>query len=285
MYTTTNRFFWDALLLDDPHEIVGQSDALQYVRDLIESTDPGCTNVLVLGERGTGKELVARAIHDRSTRRNGPFISIHCGSMPETLLESALFGHATCAYAGAGSAERGLFAEAKGGTLFLDDVDELPVALLPKLARALRDRTARAIGGEVALAFDVRVIGATSRDLEGEALPDAARIDVPPLRVRGGDVVLLAQHFVEKYAMRYRKNVASVRRDAERQLVAYHWPGNVRELETSIELAVRRTTSPLLTVDDLPPRILSRQSRVFARAERRAARKDALDRELAPKPA
>jgi DNA-binding NtrC family response regulator len=222
--------------------------------------------VLISGESGTGKELVARAIHERSGRRDGPFVAINCAAVPQQLLESELFGHARGAFTDAKQSRKGLFLEADGGTLFLDEIGEMPLEMQVKLLRALQERVVRAVGGSSETPFDARVIAATNRDLEGEVHERRFREDlyyrinvvsvhVPPLREREGDVPLLAQRFVERFASRHGKRVLGISAPAAAKLVAYHWPGNVRELENSVERAVALTQFDHLTVEDLPERI------------------------------
>jgi len=246
--------------------VVGESEALRRVYELIDRVADSDTSVLITGESGTGKEVAARALHARGRRHNGPFVAINCAAMPEQLLESELFGHARGAFTDAKAARTGLFIKANGGTLFLDEVGELPLALQPKLLRALQERTVRPVGGDTELPFDARIVAATNRDLELAVEEARFRedlyyrlnvigLELPPLRVRGNDVLLLAQRFLEHFAARSGKRVVGLSAAAAQRLVAYAWPGNVRELQNCIERAVALTAYEQLTVEDLPERI------------------------------
>lgn len=247
-------------------KLLGQSTAMKRVTDVITRVSQTDATVLVTGESGTGKELVARAIHERSNRRDGPFVAINCAAVPATLLESELFGHARGAFTDAKATRKGLFLEADNGTLFLDEIGEMPLEMQVKLLRALQERTVRAVGGNSEMPFNARVIAATNRDLENEVHEKRFREDlyyrinvvtvhVPPLREREGDVPLLAQRFLERFAARHGKHVIGISAPAAAKLVAYHWPGNVRELENSIERAVALTQFDHINVEDLPERI------------------------------
>jgi two-component system response regulator HydG len=222
--------------------------------------------VLINGESGTGKELVARALHEKSRRASGPFVAVNCAAMPEALLESELFGHAKGAFTDAKAARSGLFVQAHGGTLFLDEVGEMPLGLQPKLLRALQERVMRPVGGDREVSFDVRLVAATNRDLEGMVEENRFREDLyyrlnvvqmelPPLRSRGGDILLLAQHFIEHFAARADKRVTGLHEAVAERLMSYSWPGNVRELRNCIERAVAVTGAERLTVEDLPEKI------------------------------
>ncbi|MBK9036289.1 MAG: sigma-54-dependent Fis family transcriptional regulator [Myxococcales bacterium] len=247
-------------------ELVGESAAMREVFDLIDRVAPTDASVLITGESGTGKELVARALHRQSARAAGPLIAINCAAMPEQLLESELFGHVKGAFTDARASRAGLFVQASGGTLFLDEIGELPLALQAKLLRALQERTVRPLGGDAEVAFDVRVVAATNRDLEAAVEARAFRDDLyyridvvhlplPPLRARGGDVLVLAQRFLADTARRFGKPVTALAPAAAERLAAYGWPGNVRELANAIERAVALARFDQLTVDDLPERI------------------------------
>jgi DNA-binding NtrC family response regulator len=246
--------------------VVGESQALRRVYEMIDRVADSDASVLITGESGTGKEVAARALHARGRRHNGPFVAINCAAMPEQLLESELFGHAKGAFTDAKAARTGLFIKANGGTLFLDEVGELPLALQPKLLRALQERTVRPVGGDAELPFDARLVAATNRDLElaveeGRFREDlyyrlnVIGLELPPLRARGNDVLLLAQRFLEHFAARSGKRVVGLSAAAAQRLVAYAWPGNVRELQNCIERAVALTAYEELTVEDLPERI------------------------------
>ncbi|MBK8169203.1 MAG: sigma 54-interacting transcriptional regulator [Sandaracinaceae bacterium] len=246
--------------------LVGKSAVMQRVCDLISRVAATDATLLIGGESGTGKELVAHAVHENSVRRQGPFVAINCAAVPSNLLESELFGHARGAFTDAKSARQGLFLEADGGTLFLDEIGEMPLEMQAKLLRALQERVVRPVGGSAERPFDARVITATNRDLEtlvheGKFREDlyyrinVVAIDVPPLRDRSGDILLLAQHFVQRFSERYGKNVLGLAPAAAEKLLSYEWPGNVRELENSIERALTLTRFDQLTVDDLPEKI------------------------------
>jgi DNA-binding NtrC family response regulator len=257
--------------------MIGRSSAMRNVCGLIERVGRSDASVLIGGESGTGKELVAKAIHERSARRHGPFIAINCAAFPATLLESELFGHAAGAFTDAKSAREGLFTRADGGTLFLDEIGELPLEMQPKLLRALQERTVRPVGGNTEIPFDARVIAASNRDLEecvdkGTFRADlfyrvnVVRIDVPPLRERGSDVLLLAQHFLNRFGDRFGKVVSGIQPVAAERLMAYDWPGNVRELENCIERAVALTRTKELCLEDLPDAIRTHKSSRFTLA-------------------
>ncbi len=246
--------------------LVGQSPAMQAAYDLIERVAPVDATVLVTGESGTGKEVVARTIHDRSHRRSGPFVAINCAAMPETLLESELFGHAKGAFTDAKTAEPGLFNRANRGTIFLDEIGDMPLGLQPKLLRVLQERTLRPVGGRDEIPVDVRVVVATNRDLESAVEEGRFREDLyyrinvvhiplPPLRARSGDILPLAQHFLSHFASRADKSVTGIAPAAAQKLAAYGWPGNVREVQNCMERAVALTRFDQIGVDDLPEKI------------------------------
>ncbi len=229
--------------------IVGESEALRAAFALVERAAASQATVLVSGETGTGKELLARAVHFGSRRREAPFIAVNCAAFPETLLESELFGHLRGAFTGADRDKKGLFEVAAGGTLFLDEVGETSPALQAKLLRVLQEREIRPVGALRAQAVDVRVIAATNRDLRREVARGAFREDlyyrlavfeipVPPLRERPGDVLLLARHFLSLHGRRDGKAGLRLASDAIHLLQSYPWPGNVRELENEMQRAV-----------------------------------------------
>lgn len=245
--------------------MVGSSVVMQRVADVVDRVAETETNVLVTGESGTGKELVARALHERSGRR-GPFLAINCAAVPENLLESELFGHARGAFTDARAARTGLFVEANQGTLFLDEIGEMPLGMQAKILRALQERKVRPLGASQEIGFDARIITATNRDLEAEVTDkrfredlyyriNVVRIDVPPLRSRGNDVLVLAQHFLERAAARSGKSVTRLGRLVAERLINYDWPGNVRELENCMERAVALARFDEITMDDLPSKI------------------------------
>jgi DNA-binding NtrC family response regulator len=244
---------------------VGQSAALRKVYGLVARVAPSDASVLVHGETGTGKELIARAIHDQSGR-SGPFVAINCAAVPAPLLESELFGHARGAFTDAKVDRKGLFVGAQGGTIFLDEIGEMPVEVQPKLLRALQERKVRPVGSNQEIPFDARIIAATNRDLETEVHEkrfredlyyriNVVKIDLPPLRERGNDVLALAQHFLEKFAKRSSKAVERVSPAVAEKLSSYDWPGNVRELENCMERAVALARFEEVLPDDLPERI------------------------------
>ena len=245
---------------------MGDSTVMLELFDQLDRIADSETSVLVVGESGTGKELVARALHRRSRRKDGPFVAINCTAIPENLMESALFGHVRGSFTGATTDQDGIFRQADGGTLLLDEVGDLPTMLQPKLLRALEERVVRPVGGGDELSVDVRLVCATHRDLESAVADGAFRedlyyrinviqMDIPPLRVRGNDVLLLAQRFVNHFAARNDKAVAGLSPPAAEQLLAYRWPGNVRELRNAIERAVALTRYDRIAVEDLPQRV------------------------------
>jgi two-component system, NtrC family, response regulator AtoC len=252
-------------------EIVGASAKMTELYALLDKISPSDAPVLVTGESGTGKELVARALHNKGSRAKGPFIAVNCAAMPEALLESELFGHAKGAFTDAKAAKTGLFASADGGTLFLDEVGELPLGLQPKLLRALQEHKVRPLGSSAEVAFDARVITATNRDLETMVEERTFREDLffrinviqvslPPLRARGGDVLLLAQHFLERIAARANKRIVGFAPEAGQRLMAYSWPGNVRELANCVERAVALASFDKIVVGDLPEKVRAYKS-------------------------
>ena len=247
-------------------DMVGSSSAMKKMYELVARVAETETTCLITGESGTGKELVARGIHLRSPRKDGPFVAINCAAMPESLLESELFGHVKGAFTDARNTRAGLFIKASKGTLFLDEIGEMPPGMQAKLLRSLQERTVRPVGGDSELPFDTRILAATNRDLETEVEEkrfredlfyriNVVRIHVPPLRARGSDVLLLAQHFLERYAAQSRRAVIGMSSGAADKLVTYPWPGNVRELQNCIERAVALAQFDKIGVDDLPEKI------------------------------
>jgi len=246
--------------------VLGDSAAMRQVYDLLLRVADTESTVLVTGESGTGKELAARAIHARSRRALGPFVAINCAAMPAQLLESELFGHKRGAFTDARADRKGLFLQAEAGTLFLDEVGELPMELQPKLLRALQERVVRPVGGDFEVPVNVRVVAATNRDLETAIEEHRFREDLyyrlnvinlplPPLRSRGGDVLILAQHFIERFAARADRRVKGLTPEAAARLMDYAWPGNVRELQNAMERAVALARYEQVTVDDLPEKV------------------------------
>jgi len=247
--------------------LIGSGSAMQRVYELIGQVAETKANVLISGESGTGKELVARAIHAASDRRERPFVALNCGAIPENLLESELFGHVKGAFTGAVQNKEGLFETADSGTLFLDEVGELPPSLQVKLLRAIQERAIRRVGGTNDRRVDVRILAATNRRLEDEVAAGRFREDLyyrlnviqialPPLRERPEDVPLLVQHFVEKYARELGKEIGGASEEAMRRLLDHSYPGNVRELENVIERAVALSRGGTIEVDSLPPSLL-----------------------------
>ncbi|WP_437987604.1 sigma-54-dependent transcriptional regulator [Sorangium sp. So ce117] len=250
--------------LDLPsREPLGTSPAMQRIAELIAKIAPTRTTVLLTGESGTGKERVARAIHDRSDRAARPFLVVNCGALPEALMESELFGHEKGSFTGAGARSMGLFREADGGTLLLDEIGELPAALQVKLLRVLQERKVRPVGAAAEISVDVRVLAATNRDVEAEVRQgrfrqdlyyrlNVIRIELPPLRERPGDISRLAERFLRRFAAELGKDVRGLTTDAVRALDAYGFPGNVRELENMMERAVALAGGPTIGLGDLP---------------------------------
>jgi DNA-binding NtrC family response regulator len=248
------------------HNLVGRSAPMRDVYRLLEKAALVDATVLLRGETGTGKELAARAIHYHSARRQRRFVPVNCGALPGELIESELFGHARGAFTGAAVAKAGLFEEAEGGTIFLDEVGELPLPAQVKLNRVLQEREIRRVGDNAAIPIDVRVIAATHRDLREEVRAGRFREDLfyrvnvftitlPPLRDRPEDVPLLAGHFLEKHARALRRSMGGFAPEALRRLAGYPWPGNVRELENTVERAVAVASGDQVGVEDLPPEI------------------------------
>jgi two-component system response regulator AtoC len=247
-------------------ELVGASHAMQSVYQMVERAAPSEANVLISGESGTGKELLARTITAKSARANGPFIAINCASLPEQQLESELFGHTEGAGGDAHRARDGLLARANHGTLFLDEVGDLPLALQPKLLRVLQERALRPVGAEREIPVDVRLICATHRDLEAAIAERRFRADLyyrinvihiglPRLALRGDDVLILARHFLARLGRDKSAQTLGLSADAERLLSAYSWPGNVRELASCMEHAVVLARGRSVAAEDLPEKI------------------------------
>lgn len=258
-------------------DFLGESPAMRQVYSIIDRIASSSVDVLVTGETGTGKELVARAIHLRSRRSGGPFVPVDCGAIPDALMESELFGHERGAFTGADARRMGLVECADGGTLFLDEVGELPLPLQAKLLRVLQERRVRRVGARLENAVDVRVIAATSRNVDemverGEFRRDllyrinVVRIDLPPLRVRGDDIGLLAEFFANRAAQEMGRRVNGLSTDAYQVLKSYHWPGNVRELQNVVRRAIAMTQSPTAGVDDLPDDLVAAAGRTSAAA-------------------
>jgi two-component system response regulator PilR (NtrC family) len=246
---------------------VGRSAAMREVLETVRKAAESTSTVMITGESGTGKELVAHAIHQEGPRRDGPFVSVNCGAIPEGLMESELFGHVKGAFTGAVANAPGLFAAAEGGTLFLDEITEVPVAVQVKLLRAIQEREVRRVGDTRDVKVDVRLIAASNRDLgravaEGRLREDlfyrlnVIPIHLPPLRERREDIPLLAAHFIEKVSRALGRAPKPITPEAMAALERYHWPGNVRELENVIERAIVLGSGETLDVDALPPALL-----------------------------
>lgn len=246
--------------------VIGKSGGVEKIHQLVQKVAAGNTNVLISGESGTGKELIARAIHRNGPRRHKPFVAVNCGAIPETLIESELFGHVRGAFTGAVADHIGLFKQADQGTIFLDEVGELPLHLQVKLLRVLQEKSFTPVGGSKALKVDVRVISATNRDLRKEMEEGRFREDLfyrlnvvqvvmPPLRDRREDIPELADYFLQRFAASLDKKVEEISGEALMRLMSYSYPGNVRELENMIEHAVAVTNKNVVSEDDLPQHI------------------------------
>ncbi|KPA11904.1 acetoacetate metabolism regulatory protein AtoC [Candidatus Magnetomorum sp. HK-1] len=243
-------------------KIIGKSSAMLKVYSLIKKVAQTTTNVLIMGESGTGKELVAEAIHENSQRRNKPFVTINCGGIPETLLESELFGYMKGSFSGAYSDKPGLFEVAHGGTIFLDEIGELPVPLQVKLLRVIQTKIIRRVGGSRDIKVDVRIISATNQDLRAKSNQGTFRedlfyrlnvipINMPPLYKRKQDIPILTQFFFEKYSKKFGKKINKISSYAIELLMKYRFPGNVRELENIIERSVALETSNIVLPENL----------------------------------
>jgi transcriptional regulator with PAS, ATPase and Fis domain len=241
---------------------------MRRVFETIEQVADSDVDVLVVGETGTGKELVARSIHRRSRRATGPFIPVDCGAIPETLLESEFFGHEKGAFTGADARRIGLLEYADRGTFFLDELAELPLLLQAKLLRTLQERKIRRVGGHEETPIDVRIVTATARQLEelikqGRFRQDlyyrinVVRIELPPLRERGDDVGLLAEYMAHRYSREIQRDVRGITPEAYQVLAHYRWPGNVRELQNVVRRAIALARGNMVTLDDLPDEVVA----------------------------
>jgi DNA-binding NtrC family response regulator len=268
--TSENRALREQLRLRFAFDnILGKSKPMQQVYDLIQLAAPAKSNILILGESGTGKELVAKAIHHHSRRAEGPFVTVNSGSMPADLLESNLFGHMRGAFTGAVASKRGLFEVADGGSVFFDEIGNIPIDTQAKLLRVIQEREFMRLGGLDTIRVDVRIIAATNADLEAAVQQGHFREDLfyrlnvitvtlPPLRRRSEDIPLLAQHFLVQYAAENEKALREIAPRAMELLIDYPWPGNVRELENAIERAVVLSTGEVLTEELLPATVRQR---------------------------
>jgi nitrogen regulation protein NR(I) len=243
--------------------IIGESEAIVSVYDILDRVADTPTTVLITGESGTGKELVARALHENSSRKERPFIKVNCAAIPKDLMESELFGYERGAFTGAVSSKPGRFELASGGTLFLDEIAEIPVEMQVKLLRVLQESEFERVGGIKTIRVDVRLVAATNRDLKREIGQGAFREDLfyrlnvvpialPALRDRLGDIPLIGQHFIDKFNARLKKNIVGIETEAMERLVAYPWPGNIRELENVLERAVLFCDTNSIRLIDLP---------------------------------
>ena len=249
---------------DERVDIIGRTPRMQRIFRLASKIAPTESSVLITGESGTGKELLARSIHIQSNRSHRPFLAINCGALPEDLLESELFGHVRGAFTGAAGDKRGMFEQADGGTMFLDEVGELRPPSQVKLLRALQDGEVRRVGANTSMRVDVRILSATNRDLrkameEGTFREDlyyrlnVFQIEIPPLRERVEDIPLLARYFLERHAAKQGKTIEGFSEEAQYHLLHYRFPGNVRELENAIQRSVALAEEDLIQVQDLPP--------------------------------
>ncbi len=249
------------------HQLIGKSPSMLRIYDLIERIGDSSNNVLITGESGTGKELVAKAIHYSGARKEGPFTAVNCAAIPETLLESELFGYKRGAFTDAKTDKRGLISEAKGGTLFLDEITEMSPLLQAKLLRVIEEKEVRPLGDTNAHPVDVRIISSSNRDMKNHIRQGHFRedlyyrlkvidIELPPLRERREDIPLLVQHFMNRFGKEPKKNISSVSEDCLKILINYSWPGNVRELENIIQRAMTLCQREVILSEDLPASLL-----------------------------
>lgn len=252
--------------------LIGQSDVMLRLKEQLSRVVDSPAAVLLTGESGSGKEVVARALHQQSSRAEQPFIAVNCAALPESLLESELFGHVKGAFTDANTDRVGLFLQANGGTLFLDEIGEMPIEIQPKLLRALEQKTVRPVGGKSEQPFDVHLITATNRDLEAAIEKKTFREDlyyrinvleltVPPLRSRGTDVLLIANYFLQQFTDSMDKNVEGFDDEVLHQFLQYDWPGNVRELRNIVQRSIVLTQQATINSDVLPAKISSYQSK------------------------
>jgi DNA-binding NtrC family response regulator len=272
-------------------ELTGQSEEMRAVYQIIDAVAPSSASVLILGESGTGKELVARAVHSKSDRAKGPFFALNCAALPKDILENELFGHEKGAFTGSINEKPGAFEMADGGTIFLDEVAEMPTDIQVKLLRAIESRSVRRLGGKKEIAVDIRIVAATNMDLQkaladGELREDlyyrlaVVELFLPALRERVSDVQLLANEFLGRFSRQNGKQVSGFDEDAWAWIHAYHWPGNVRELKNAVERAVIMARGPIVTAQDIMPRHI----RVAATATANAVVAAPVAIEDAPKP-
>jgi len=257
--------------------IIGKSKAVEEVNQLIRKVSQTKANVLIIGDSGTGKELVARKIHELSPLHQKPFVPINCGAIPESLMESEMFGHKRGSFTGAVSEKEGLFQSANGGTLFLDEVGELGLSIQVKLLRAIQERSFRKVGGNEDVHVDVRIISATNRDLKSEVSKGRFREDLyyrlnviliktPSLSERNDDIPLLVDHFLDKISKKNNISIPTVSSEVINVLRGYHWPGNIRELENTIERAMTFSQHGEITVENLPDSLRLHSSKKTAQS-------------------
>jgi two-component system, NtrC family, response regulator PilR len=274
------------------HNLIGRSPRMQQVFDLISRVAETRTSVLITGESGTGKSLIARALHSASERKDSPLVTVNCGAIPEHLLESELFGHVKGAFTGAYADKLGMFAAADQGTIFLDEIGDVPMHLQVKLLRVLQERLVRPVGSHEERAVNVRVIAATNQDLEGGIRSGSFRedlyyrlnvihIEVPSLRERRSDIAPIAQSFLKRFAEEMGKDIKDFEPTTMEVILAYDYPGNVRELENVIERAVTFETQPLVTRTSLPPALLGVARSVDGASAQLELPADGLDLEAA----
>jgi len=248
----------------DPGGIIGQSSPMHRLLEMLATIAPSEATVMITGESGTGKELIARAIHVNSPRRKGPYVAVNCAALTETLLESELFGHEKGAFTGADRRREGRFLAADKGTIFLDEIGEMPLSMQVKLLRVIQEREIQRVGGDHTLKVDVRIVAATNRDLLAEVEAGRFRQDLyyrlnvvalalPPLREREEDIPLLASHFLAKFAIKNGKRIKGFTPEAMDRLLKHQWPGNVRELENAVERAVVLARGEYISERELPP--------------------------------
>ena len=262
----------------DFHQLIGKSPSMQKIYDLIERISDSSSNVLITGESGTGKELVAKAIHYNGVRKEGPFVAINCAAIPETLLESELFGYKKGAFTDAKSDKKGLIFEANEGTLFLDEITEMPLTLQAKLLRVIEEREVRPLGDTNSYPIDVRIVSTSNRDIGSSIQQGRFRedlyyrlkvidIEMPPLRERREDIPILLQHFINKFSKELKKGISGVSEDALKILLNYSWPGNVRELENIIQRAITLSQHEVILPEDLPASIIQKiDEKLFEKA-------------------
>jgi len=272
-----NRYLRSQLRQEyDFSQIISYDPQMQKLFEVVRKVARFKSTVLIGGESGTGKELFARSIHFNSDRSEGPFVTLNCGAIPENLIESELFGHEKGAFTDAVRMRRGLFEEANGGTLLLDEIGELPIQMQVKLLRVLQEEEVRRVGSDRSFKVDVRIIAASAQNLselvkEGRFREDlyyrlnVVQIDVPPLRDRASDIPLLVKHFIGKFNERLGLEISGVDSEAMRHIEAYHWPGNVRELENTIERAMVLCDGIEIGVNDLPAKITERAQNIGVR--------------------